>query len=59
MKERNDEILYCSGQARYWVTTAEQHPLLDRFLISKYTQPLLSNAFANKHIPTETIGVQQ
>jgi hypothetical protein len=22
-------------------------------------QPLLSNAFANKHVPTETTGVQQ
>jgi hypothetical protein len=26
-------------------------------LIIKYTQPLLSNAFANKYVPTETIGV--
>jgi hypothetical protein len=51
-------------QTRYWVTTskqtAKQHPLLGKkFLISKYMQPLMSNAFTNKHIPTETIGVQQ
>jgi hypothetical protein len=28
----------------------------NRFLISKYTRPLLGNAFANKHVPTETIA---
>jgi hypothetical protein len=28
-------------------------------ILNKYMQPLLSNAFANKHIPTETIWVQQ
>jgi hypothetical protein len=39
--------------------TTKQHPLLgNRFLISKYTQPILSNAFTNKRIPTETIGAQ-
>jgi hypothetical protein len=27
------------------------------FLVSKYRQPLLSNAFTNKHLPTESIGV--
>jgi hypothetical protein len=37
--------------------TRKQHPLLgNRFLISKYTQLLPSNAFTNKHIPMETIG---
>jgi hypothetical protein len=56
---------YCLGHAfvsvrlyklcRYWVTTSKQHSSLgNRFLISKYTQPILSNAFANKHVPTET-----
>jgi hypothetical protein len=40
--------------------TTKQRPLLgNRFSISKYTQPLLSKAFANKHIPMEKIGVQQ
>jgi hypothetical protein len=24
----------------------------------KYTQPLLGNAFANKHVPTGTLGIQ-
>jgi hypothetical protein len=28
-------------------------------LISKYMQPLLGNAFADRHIPMETIGVYQ
>jgi hypothetical protein len=37
--------------------TVEQHSLLgNRFLISKYTQPLLGNACANKHVLMETIG---
>jgi hypothetical protein len=58
------EIIYYSVQARYWITTSKQttkqHPLLgSRFLTSKYTQPLLSNAFANKLVPMERIGVQQ
>jgi hypothetical protein len=40
--------------------TRKQRPLLDnRFLISKYTQPLLSNAFANKHFPLQRIHTQQ
>jgi hypothetical protein len=40
--------------------TMKQHPLLgNRFLISKFTQPLLSNAFTKKHVPTATIGVQK
>jgi hypothetical protein len=40
--------------------TTKQHPLLgNRFLISKYTQPLLSRTLAKKRVPTETIGVQQ
>jgi hypothetical protein len=52
------------NSGRDWVTTSKQttkqHPLLgNRLLISKYTQPLRSNAFANKHVPTETIGIQQ
>jgi hypothetical protein len=43
--------MYC----RYSVTTSKQHALLgNRFLISKYTQSLLGNAFANKHVLTET-----
>jgi hypothetical protein len=47
----------------YWVTTlkqaTEQHLLIgNRFLMSKYMQQLLSNAFANKHVPMEKIGVQ-
>jgi hypothetical protein len=29
------------------------------FLISKCTQPLLGNAFANKHVPAETFGIKQ
>jgi hypothetical protein len=34
----------------------KKHSLLgNRFLISKYTRPLLDNAFANKHLLTETI----
>jgi hypothetical protein len=38
----------------------KQHPVLDnRFLVSKYMQPLLSNVFANKRVPVEMIGVQQ
>jgi hypothetical protein len=40
--------------------TTKQHLLIgNRFLISKYTQPLLGNTFANKHVPTETTVVQQ
>jgi hypothetical protein len=40
--------------------TTKQHPLLgNRFLIGMYKQPLASNAFTNKHVPTETVGVQQ
>jgi hypothetical protein len=44
---------YCSVYTHYWVRisnqTTKQHPLLgSRFLISKYTQQLLSNAFAKK-----------
>jgi hypothetical protein len=47
----------------YWVTASkqatEQHLLIgNRFLMSKYTQQLLSIAFANKHVPMETIGMQ-
>jgi hypothetical protein len=35
----------------------EKRPLLgNRFLISKYMQPLLGNALANKDVPTETQG---
>jgi hypothetical protein len=30
-----------------------------RFLISIHMQPLLTNAFANKHVPTDAIGIQQ
>jgi hypothetical protein len=46
--------------ARYWVTTtkqtSKQHPLLgNRFLISKYASPFLSNAFANKQVTMATI----
>jgi hypothetical protein len=56
--------LYCNMQTRYWVTTSKQitkqHSLLGSiFLISKYTQSLLSNAFVNEHNPTETIGEQK
>jgi hypothetical protein len=56
--------IYCNLQTCYWVTTSKQttkqhSPLGNRFLISKYTQLLLSNAFANKHVPTETTGLQQ
>jgi hypothetical protein len=37
-----------------------KHLLLgSKFLLSKSMQPLLRNAFANKHVPTGTIGVQQ
>jgi hypothetical protein len=35
----------------------KQHPLLgNRFLIRKYMQPLVSNDFADKHVPTEMMG---
>jgi hypothetical protein len=35
-------------------TNTKQHPLLgSRFLISKYMQPLLRNAFANKRVQRE------
>jgi hypothetical protein len=38
--------------------TTKKHPLLgNRFLISKYTLPILGNAFANKHVTTKKIGV--
>jgi hypothetical protein len=40
-------------------TTKQRSMLSNRFLISKYTQPLLGKAFASKHVPKETIGVQQ
>jgi hypothetical protein len=61
---RSIQVKYCCMWTRYWVTTSKQtmkqHLLLaNRFLISKYTQPLLGNAFTNKHVPTETIGVQK
>jgi hypothetical protein len=37
----------------------KQHSLLDnKFLIGKYTQLLVSNAFANRHVVTETTEVQ-
>jgi hypothetical protein len=54
---------YCNVQTRYWAMTSKQsmkqHSLLENgILISKYMQPLPSNALANKHVPTETIGVQ-
>jgi hypothetical protein len=40
--------------------TVKQHPLLGNgFLIRKNMQPLLGNAFTNKHVPMEMIGVQQ
>jgi hypothetical protein len=56
--------IYCSLYIRYWVTTSKQttkqHSLPGKkFLISKYTQPLPSNPFANKHVPAKTIRVQQ
>jgi hypothetical protein len=36
---------------------AKQHPWLgNRFLMSKCMQPLLSNAFVNKHVPREMMG---
>jgi hypothetical protein len=38
----------------------KQHSLLgNRLLISKHMQRLLGNAFANKDVTTEMIGVQQ
>jgi hypothetical protein len=44
-------LKYCSMHTRCWVTTSKQtrrqHSLLgNRFLINKYTQPLLGNAVA-------------
>jgi hypothetical protein len=61
---RSIQVKYCSVLTRYWVTTSKQttkqHSLVDNwFLISKHTLPLQGNAFANKHVTTETIGVQQ
>jgi hypothetical protein len=48
---------------RYWVTTSKQtkkHPLLGNGReISNILEPLQGNAFANKHIPMETLAVQQ
>jgi hypothetical protein len=46
---------YCSMQIHYWVTTLKQTMkqqllLCNTFLISKYTQPLLSNPFTNKYV---------
>jgi hypothetical protein len=41
-------------------TNSIQHSVLgNRLLINKYMEPLLGNTFANKHVPAETIGVQQ
>jgi hypothetical protein len=41
-------------------TNIEQHPLLgNKFLISKYPQPLLNNVFANKHVLTAKNLVQE
>jgi hypothetical protein len=38
------ERRYCSLWTRYWVMTSKQNSLLgNRFLIRKYTQPLLGN----------------
>jgi hypothetical protein len=46
--------MYSSVLTRYWVTIAKQttnHQLLcNKFLISKYTQSLLSNAFGSKQV---------
>jgi hypothetical protein len=37
--------------------TTKQHPLLgNRYVISRYTQPLLGNTFANGNVPAEKIG---
>jgi hypothetical protein len=44
---------------RSWVTTSKHLLLGDRFLISKYRQPLVSNAFANDQVPLETNRVQE
>jgi hypothetical protein len=40
-------------------STNQHSRLRNRFLRCKYTQPLLGNALANEHVPTEMIGVQQ
>jgi hypothetical protein len=51
--------MYCSVYTRYWVMTAKPTTKIylllgNRFVISKYTRPSLSNAFANKHVHTAT-----
>jgi hypothetical protein len=61
---RRRNASYCSVQSRYYairaIQTTKQHPLLgNRLLISKNKQPLLSNAFANKHVQTEKTAVQE
>jgi hypothetical protein len=48
---------FCSTWTHYWLTAKQimKHLLLhNRFLISKYKQPLLSNAFTNKQVPMAT-----
>jgi hypothetical protein len=54
---------YCKVYTRYWLTTSKQttqHSLPGNILLTiMYTQPLLGNAFANKHVSTEMTGVQR
>jgi hypothetical protein len=47
-----DSLLGNDGETSNETTSAVRQQILNK-------QPLLSNAFANKHVPTETIGVQQ
>jgi hypothetical protein len=51
----------CSVYSRCWVAASrratKQYSLLgNRFLINKYTRPLLGNTFVNKHVTMEMIG---
>jgi hypothetical protein len=58
--QKRKEEKYGSVYSCYWVKTSKQttkHLLLgNRFLIRKYTRPLLGNTFANKHVPVEMTG---
>jgi hypothetical protein len=52
--ERTKTVHALDSAATVIGTNNGKYSLLgNRFVISNYTQPLLGNAFANKHIPTE------
>jgi hypothetical protein len=54
----HNNIVACSAVAGQRPRGEQKHSLLgNRFLISKYTRPLLGNTFANIHDPMEMTGV--